>query len=318
MITAEEIRELTITPGSAPHHPAYLSAASGLVCVHSWIYVVADDEHHLGVFRRDGHAPGDLFRLVDGELPSGRKARKKQKPDFEVLLKLPAFGGYSDGALLAVASGSRPNRQTGVIIGLDSTGALQGEPKNVDLSCIFAPLDRNFEALNIEGAVALGSELLLFQRGNKKNSANAIIRFPLAAFLEALGGKAPAPLDPLSTRTYDLGGINGVPLCFTDAAALSHGDIVFSAAAEDTDDAYTDGLSAGSALGLLGADGACRWIRKLSYPFKIEGLDVRRDGEGVQILMVTDADDRGAPAKLLSGTTPYGPDAESPPIRRAQ
>ncbi len=302
MIIAEELRELTITPGSAP---AYLSAASGLVCARSWIYVVADDEHHLGVFRKDSHGPGDVFRLVGGELPSAPKARKKQKPDFEVLLRLPAFGGYQDGALLAMASGSRPNRQAGVIIGLDSTGALRGEPKQVDLSFIFGPLGRSFAALNVEGAVALGAELHVFQRGNKKNSANAVIRFSLAAFLEALGSKAPAPLEALAIRTYDLGHIKGVPLCFTDAAALSHGDIVFSAVAEDTDDTYNDGLSAGSAVGLLGADGACRWLRRLNHPFKIEGLDVRRDGEYLHILMVTDADDRGVPAKMLAGKTPY-------------
>lgn len=124
-----------------------------------------------------------------------------------------------------------------------------------------------------------------------------------------MGADGQAPLEPLSTQTFDLGRINGIPLCFTDAAVLSGGEIVFSAVAEDTDDTYNDGRCAGSVLGLLGVDGTLRWIRKLTHPFKVEGLDVRRDGEDLQILMVTDADDRRTPAKLLSGTTPYGPNA---------
>lgn len=227
MITAEEVRELTITPGTAPDRPAYLSAASGLVCGSASIYVVADDEHHLGVFPRDGHAPGELFRLVDGELPPAPKARKKQKPDFEVLLRLPAFGGYSNGALLALASGSRPNRHAGAIIGMDRTGALQGEPKNVDLSFIFGPLGRRVAALNIEGAVALGAELLLFQRGNKNDSTNAIIRFPLTLFWERwapTGRRRWSPFQPKhsiwaeSTASHS---VSRMPPCYPAARSCS-------------------------------------------------------------------------------------------------
>ncbi len=155
----------------------------------------------------------------------------------------------------------------------------------------------------------LGSELLLFQRGNKKNSANAIAHFSLTAFLEALGAAEPALVKPLFSQTFDLGQINGIPLSFTDAVALPNGDLVFSAVAEDTDDNYNDGRCAGSALGMLSADGGRRWLRKLDRPYKIEGLDARLDGEYLKTLMVTDADDIARPAKLLSSSTPYAPAA---------
>jgi hypothetical protein len=80
---------------------------------------------------------------------------------------------------------------------------------------------------------------------------------------------------------------------------------LFSAVAEDTDDAYNDGSCVGAALGLLGPDGVQRWLRELTHPHKIEGLDVRRHGENLKVLMVTDPDNSALPAKVLSSTTPY-------------
>lgn len=304
MVATHEVRALTIAHASASNRPAYLSAASGLVCVQSWIYVVADDEHHLGVFRQSSQAPGALVRLLEGDLPEGPKQRKKHKADFEVLVKLPAFGGYAHGALLAAGSGLRAKRQKGVVIGLDDAGALRGVPKRVDLAFMFGALERELASINVEGAVVLGSNFVLFQRGNKSGT-NAVITFSLTPFLAAIEG-AQAEIAPRSIQTINLGHINGIPLSFTDAAALPTGDIVFSAVAEDTDDTYNDGRCAGSALGMLGVDGALRWLRTLAHPHKIEGLDVRRENENVSVLMVTDADDISVPAKLLSSITPFG------------
>jgi len=42
---------------------------------------------------------------------------------------------------------------------------VRGSPRVVDCSPIFAFLDGEFPALNIEGAVVSGAELRLFQRG---------------------------------------------------------------------------------------------------------------------------------------------------------
>ena len=86
--------------------PLHLSAASGLVCLHSFIYVVSDDELHLGVFGRADQKPGHLIRLFDGALAESKSDRKKQKPDLEALTLLPAHENYHHGALLALGSGS--------------------------------------------------------------------------------------------------------------------------------------------------------------------------------------------------------------------
>jgi hypothetical protein len=42
----------------------------------------------------------------------------------------------------------------------------------------------------------------------------------------------------------DLGTVDGIRLCFTDAATLPNGEVVICAVAEDTDDAYVDGQCA--------------------------------------------------------------------------
>jgi hypothetical protein len=302
MIVVSKIRSLNLSKATTAGQPLHLSAASGLVCVHSFIYVVADDELHLGVFSKANSEPGHLIRLFDGALPDSKSIRKKQKPDLEALLLLPAFGKYHQGALLALGSGSTPNRRLGALLGLDAQGAVHGPPSVVDLSPILAPLDDEFAALNIEGAVCVGEELRLFQRGNKRHTENAIIRFKLSALLDLLGSGRTAAIKPFDIIAFDLGQIEGIPLSFTDAVALPDGDMVFSAVAEDTGDSYNDGPCVGAAIGVTGNDGTLRCLHRLDPPCKVEGVDAKVDGDVVRLLLVTDADDANIPASLLSAT----------------
>ena len=297
MMTLTKIRELNLSATTAGR-PLYLSAASGLACLNSFNYVVADDELHLGVFRMNSSEPGHLIRLFDGELPASASDRKKQKPDFEALTLLPACEGYPHGALLALGSGSRPNRRLGALLALDVQGAVRGSPQVVDLSPILTPLADEFPALNIEGAVVSGAELRLFQRGNKRRAENAIIRFQLSAVLDALSSGQTGAIKPIATSTFDLGEIDGIPFCFTDAAALSDGAMVFTAVAEDTDDTYNDGPCAGAAVGIV--DHELRCLHRLERPYKVEGVDARMEGDVVKLLLVTDADDPDTPAGLFS------------------
>ena len=302
MITLTKIRELNLSAAAAVGRPLHLSAASGLACLKSFIYVVADDELHLGVFGAADRDPGHLIRLFEGALPDSKKERKKQKPDFEALTLLPAFGDYPHGALLALGSASKRKRRMGALLGLDAKGAVRGSPHVVDLSLILAPLDDAFPKLNIEGAVVSGDELRLFQRGNKRNAANAIIRFRLSVFLDALSSQRRGAIKPSAINPFDLGQIDGIPFCFTDAAALPDGDMVFTAIAEDTDDAYNDGPCAGAAIGIADNNGHLRCLHRLDQPYKVEGVDARVDGDVIKLLLVTDADDADIPAGLFSAT----------------
>jgi hypothetical protein len=303
MIRLTKVRELDVSRSPDSGATTYLSAASGLIHAGSFLYVVADDELHLGVFGATDNGPGHLVRLVHGELPAEKAARKKEKPDFETLTLLPASEKFPEGAILALGSGSKPNRRLGVLLGLNAQGVVRGAPETVDLTSIFAPIDAVFSAPNIEGAVVVRNEVRLFQRGNKgDNKVNAIIRFSLSSFLDALKPEQSIALETIAIETIDLGHCNGIPLSFTDAAALPNGDMVFTAVAEDTDDTYNDGPCAASAIGIVGDDGQLRRLLRLDAPLKIEGVEARVVGDVMKLSLVTDADDPAIPSALFSAT----------------
>ena len=302
MIATSEIRALDVSPAQPETQPPYLSAASGLVCVGSHIYVVADDALHLGVFSTGTSEPGYEIRLFSGDLPVNKAERKREKPDLEAITFVPAFHGYSYGALLAFGSASRPNRARGVLIGLDRHGAVCGSPEELDMAPILVSLHRTFPELNIEGATVVGDELLLCQRGNKRHIDNAVIRFPLLPALAALRGSNTAALAPSDIMKVDLGSIEGVPLCFTDAASLPNGDVVFCAVAEDTNDAYLDGRCVGGAIGIVDKHGRLLSLQQLEQPYKVEGISAHIVNDTLDLLLVTDADDPAIPAKLLSAS----------------
>jgi len=266
------------------------------------MYVVADDELHLGVFSTLGRQPGQLIRLVDGVLPDSNAARKLQKPDFEALALIPAFPGFPHGAMLAIGSGSRPNRRAGVLLGLDPQGGILGPPRSVDLSFLLVQLEQAFAEVNIEGAVAVGDELILFQRGNKRHADNALVRYRLQPVLDALNAESADAIKPSEINGLDLGRIEGIPLCFTDAATLPDGEMVFSAVAEDTADAFHDGACVGAAIGIVDRNGSLRRLCRLDRPHKVEGISARAEADRVELLLVTDFDDPGIPAMLFSAT----------------
>ena len=262
-----------------------------------YIYVVADDERELGVFPAQGDGPGRLERFLPGELPADPAERKAEKPDVEALAFLP-------GALLALGSGSKPNRRAGVLWDLDARGALAGEPRRLDLRPLYDELDRDIPDLNIEGAAVSAGQLLLFQRGNGRGAVNAVVALDLAAVFDAL---AEGRLDPgaiTETRHHDLGKVDGVRLCFTDATSLHDGRIVFTAVAERGEDTYRDGECVGSGVGMLDASGDVTAWNPLDPALKVEGIEARHDGGEITLLLVADPDDRQAPSFLHAAPLP--------------
>ncbi len=313
------IQTLRIDPAQHPRGQAHLSAASGLVLVRQRLYVVADDELHLGMFdeptasQADGvegsdpeHPTGSLLRLLEGDLPQDKGKRKKTKPDFESLVHLPPLPGCPAGALLALGSGSKTNRETGVLIALDVQGQPNGRMATVDLAALYAPLRKRFADLNIEGALLVSGELLLLQRGNKGQALNACIRFDwnlMAPWLAGVQTQAPAAK---SVQLLDLGSVGDVPLGFTDGAALHGGAWAFSAVAENTDNSYLDGACVGSAIGTVGADGNLQSLHLLEGAPKVEGLAVLAEaGGGWVCTLVTDPDDPSVAAQLLQVRLPF-------------
>ncbi len=294
------LRELDLVRHPESGRPAYLSAASGLVRSGEELYVVSDDELFLGRFAARGSAPGELLRLFPGDLPDEPRSRKKQKPDLEILLRLPPIVGYEHGALLALGSGSKKPRRRGALLSLDEQSHVAGTASEIDAAPLFDRLQKRFDDLNLEGAWVSGDTLHLVQRGNKGNSPNAILEFGFDEVAAALVGEQRLPdLAPRKITEFDLGAIHDVPLCFTDACGLADGSWVFSAVAEDADDAVSDGAFLGAVIGLATPSHAVTWQQRVKPDSKIEGIDARlRDGE-LEIFAVTDADDPAVPAQLL-------------------
>ncbi|MSR15129.1 MAG: hypothetical protein EXR86_11320 [Gammaproteobacteria bacterium] len=285
----------------------YLSAASGLVQIADLLYVVADDELHLGVFSCLGeHAPGELVRLFDGKLPNSPAKRKKRKPDLEALVRLPAFGPYPHGGLLALGSGSKQTRHRGALLPLTASGTVIADPQLIELQDFHQRLVREFDDLNIEGAAINDDALVLFQRGNKGASDNACVSYDLRDVLESLADRKQIEgLRPRNIRYYELGEIEGVPLCFTDAASLWSGEIVFTAVAENTEDSCHDGACVGAAVGVLDSEGRVSRIEQLATAHKLEGIHAWSTPNGIEFLSVTDPDNPAIPGQVYHGRLPH-------------
>ena len=294
----QHLRSLGIDSRAHPRGQAHISAASGLVCENGRVYVISDDEHHLAVFD-DLHTPGVLYRVFPGDLPQAKKARKRLKPDLETLFSMPA-SDTNTAQLVALGSGSRPNRNLGAMIPLQSDGrpAPWHRIRRFDLTPLYQPLTALLGEINIEGAMVIGDELVLLNRGVPGRSPNAAARYRLRDVLALMDGDVRA-LSPRSLQRFHLGTIDGVALGFTDAAALPDGGWVFCAVAEDTADSVADGRCTGSVVGIVTARGKRLPLRQLAPTVKVEGIAVRASAGGMTVCLVTDADDPKQSSTLL-------------------
>jgi hypothetical protein len=299
MLTMRYLGELTWAAGSGRRR--HVSAASGIACVGGMLFAVADDELHAAALDPVALSGGGRMRLLAGKLPAGRAARKAAKPDFESLVPLPPDMRHPHGALLALGSGSTPRRMAGAVLPFAAGGGV-GEAAPVTLAPLYGPLAAEFGQLNIEGAVVLGDRLLLFQRGNGKEGRNAVIAYELAAAMAALFG-GPEPGRPAVTDVA-IGDAAGAPLCFTDATALADGRIAFTAVAEQTDDPYHDGACVGAAVGVLDAGFRVTALHRIDPPLKVEGIAAITTEGAVELLLVTDPDDRSQPSRLYQARLP--------------
>lgn len=304
MIALSKVRSLDLVEPAQAGRKPHLSAASGLVHAGERLFVVADDELSLGIFDDTHKKPGDLIRLLPGELPLDPVERKEAKADLESLVLLPPFPGFNYGALLALSSGSKKKkRHISALLRLKKHMTVSGGAMPFDLAEAYEPLHQEFARLNIEGAVVHDGELRLFQRGNKKDRTNAILRCRLAPVLEAISlGRGIGALELVAVVPVELGDLDGVPFSFTDAAALPSGDMAFTCAAEDTEDAYDDGPCTGSAVGIVGVQGNIVALERVSENVKLEGVAAREKDGTADLLLVSDADDADIPATLFAAS----------------
>lgn len=258
----------------------YIAAASGLVLAQNRFYLVADDENGIMGINKDLKSSGEIYEVFPGLLPEDKNERKKLKPDFEGMVHLPQMN-----ALLCLPSGSKKNRSRGALVSLTDHKITEVSFKNV-----YQKLEDIYPELNIEGAVLVGEDIRLFQRGNGKLHQNAVIDINLKSFLND-------QMKDLNAINISLGKFKGIPLSFTDAS-LFNNKCYFVAVAENSESTYADGEFVGSILGELSETGEIISTTPLELDSKPEGLAFDQNN----FYLVTDDDDRTKPSRLFQGT----------------
>jgi hypothetical protein len=295
-----KLRDLDLEEPSAPGRPAHLSAASGVARRGEFVYVIGDDELHLGVFRLSSNAPGRLRRVLGGDLPADHERRSSAKPDLEALTLLPPFELHPYGALLGLGSGSGPTRSRGFVCALAADGSLAGEPQELDLDPLYRLLREHVAELNVEGAATMGDHLWLLHRPTTQEDSNLVAELSLEQLMRSLTDDRRLDAEELeSVRHYDLGELEGVQLTFSDAAPIADQLLVFTASAEGD-----DGRIRGSVVGTLGLDGSVQRLRTIDRRWKVEGVHATIDTGVFDFTFVCDQDDPTEPAPLLSATMP--------------
>jgi hypothetical protein len=298
-----ELRSLDLREPPGEGQRAHVSSASGLVRRGDFVYVIGDDLLSLAVFRMSDPGPGELRRILPGELPADDAARSGSKPDLEALTVLPPFEGDPYGAILGLGSGSGERRDRGFVWSLQADGALRGEPRVVDLGPLYELLGTHVEHLNIEGAAVMGQRLWLLHRGNRAETTNVVAELSLPAVMDSLRGDLRIDVDELAdVRAYDLGELDGIEVTFSDASSL--GDVlVFTASAEAEDDAG-GGEIRGSVVGTIDVEGHVRRMRTIDRRYKVEGVHATLDTGVLDFLFVCDQDDPQIGSPLLWASMP--------------
>jgi hypothetical protein len=303
------LRDLDLEEPPDDAQPAHIASASGIARRGDFVYVVGDDLLQLGVFELAANRPGTIRQVFPGDLPDDPSERKGAKPDLEGLTTLPPVDGEPNGGLLGIGSGSDSARDRGFFWPLESDGSLRDEPRTIELRPVYEALREELDSeINIEGAAVLGTRLWLFHRGNEGGAPNTVAEFELSDLARTLGEDLVVDPDELTAvRSYDLGEIEGVPLCFSDATALTDDLVCFTGSAEGG----ADGDIHGSVVGTIAAEGTVRRLRTIDPRWKVEGVHATVDTRTIDFLFVCDQDDPAVASPLLSATMPLDRDLDA-------
>lgn len=303
---------LHYTHGADPalDRPPHVRAGSGIAWLGERLAVVQDDASFLVLVHPD------TLHVDAVTLPPGAdglrqfddlRGNKALKLDLEACVS--AHG--PDGALLAAfGSGSAPPRETVVVVAFPDGAAPEVTvyPAPALYTTLRAATHFSGSEMNLEGAVLTDGRLRLFGRGNGAPRdgllpVDAVCELPWDAVLAHLRDPdGVPPPSPEHVLRYELGEMDGLRLTFTDAAPGPGGTFLFTAAAEDSPDATRDGRVAGSAVGLIAADGTTRWAPLLGedgglFDGKTEGVERAADSAH-HLWTVVDRDEPHAPAEL--------------------
>lgn len=252
-----------------------ISAASGMVYSQNVLFVISDSSNFL--YQYDIHKKLLLkFPLVKD---AKENIEKENKPDLESITQ---YGNQ----LIMLGSGSTEKRNTMFTLDLGSD-ALQTQ----DLTSLYQKLKTvgsfSDDQLNIEGAIYAHQTMLLFQRGNSKNSRNGIFIIPN-------NQEDGIRFVPISLPTLD-----DIETTFTDAI-LVNDKIYFLACAENTASTYVDGEVLGTILGIMHAPTfEIIDVQLLSEHQKFEGITLYKESENeIEFLLCEDNDTESLEAEI--------------------
>ena len=296
-----ELRNLDLSEPPGEGKAAHVASASGVVRRGDFVYVIGDDMLQLAVFEIAANEPGRLVPALPA-FAGNAKQHAEHKPDLEALTALPPVDGEPHGGLLGLGSGSGQERDRGFFCPFAADGSLGGEPRVIDFHPVYELLRSELDGeINIEGAAVFEERLWLFHRANRADGPNAVAEFELTDLSRTLADDQVVDRGELrSLRAYDLGEIDGVRVCFSDATTLTGELICFTASAEGSD----DGSIRGSVVGTIDAAGEVHRLRTIDSRWKVEGLDATLDTGVISLLFVCDQDDPEVPSPLLSATMP--------------
>lgn len=244
-----------------------IAAPSGLLYSQNVLFVISDSSNFLYQY--------DIDKKLLLKFPLVKDAKenieKTEKPDLESITQ---YGNQ----LIILGSGSAEKRNSMFNLDLGSD-ALQSQ----DLSALYQKLKTvgsfSDNQLNIEGAIYINQTMLLFQRGNSKNSRNGVFIIPNHQ-------EDGIRFVPISLPTLD-----DIETTFTDAILV--GDtIYFLACAENTKSTYEDGEVLGTILGIMHAPTfEIIEVLLLSEHQKFEGITVYKETETeLEFLLCEDND----------------------------
>jgi hypothetical protein len=252
-----------------------ITAPSGLWYTQNVLFVISDSSHFLYQY--------DIAKKLLLKFPLVKEAKenieKAEKPDLESITQ---YGNQ----LIMLASGSTEKRNSMFTLDLGSDAL-----KSQDLTALYQKLKDvgsfSDDQLNIEGAIYVNQTMLLFQRGNSKNSQNGI-------FIILNHQEDGIRFVPISLPTLD-----DVETTFTDAILV--GDtIYFLACAENTTSTYEDGEVLGTILGIMHAPTfEIIEVHLLSEHQKFEGITLYNETETeIEFLLCEDNDTEALEATI--------------------
>lgn len=280
--------------------PGYLQSASAIEVFADNVYIAGDSLSWLYLYKKNFYF---LYRLRLDEHLSTDVLPKADKPDWEAMSVL-LHRGY-DPMLLIIGSGSKsPQRDKAMLVNLynNEVSVVPHWPKFYQLIRENIASDNE---LNIEGLAQVKDKLVLLNRGNV-NGGNFIAITDTSA-----PWQLPFELNIIQSAPAD---INGVKAGFTGAFYVEEEDVlIYTAAAEITDNAYDDGVVAGSAIGFfsniskrlaekeLTPDEQVPLNKESGFSGKLESLALHRKvGNKYEFYAVTDNDDEPGSLYLLS------------------